>query len=282
MGYRKSKEIQYESIDTSLRNRLWNAIIEIVLTKEDYKSKYYKDIIGLFLKHPIDTYYDKYGRLSITKAHDRIRKSFLYAFEWYDIYDYIEFVLETLREHKDRIDYGWKNRFTNQINEILEEEVSAYRIIKGIVTPISNEEEVNVIEQAFNNPFENIRNQIKQSLLHLSDRKNPDYRNSIKEAISAVEALSGIITKNKNPKLGQALKIIEEKIGLHPALKNAFSNLYGYTSDADGIRHALMEESNLQQEDALFMLITCSAFINYIIEKARKNNIDLLEEKKNM
>ena len=62
------------------------------------------------------------------------------------------------------------------------------------------------------------------------------------------------------------LRLIEKKGILHQALKKAFSALYGYTSDADGIRHALLDESTLTKADARFMLISCSAFVNYLKE----------------
>jgi hypothetical protein len=73
------------------------------------------------------------------------------------------------------------------------------------------------------------------------------------------------------------LKIVENKVGLHGALKKGFSSLYGYTSSADGIRHALglLEEPNLSFEDAKFMLVSCSAFINYLVSKASKAGISL-------
>jgi hypothetical protein len=51
--------------------------------------------------------------------------------------------------------------------------------------------------------------------------------------------------------------------------------MYGYTSDAQGIRHALMDEPNLSFEDAKFMLVSCSAFVNYLIAKAAKAGISL-------
>jgi hypothetical protein len=75
--------------------------------------------------------------------------------------------------------------------------------------------------------------------------------------------------------LSQAIKVITDKIELHPDLKEAFYKLYGYTSDAKGIRHSLMEKPDLDFEDAKFMLVTCSAFSNYLKEKARKAEIKL-------
>ena len=99
----------------------------------------------------------------------------------------------------------------------------------------------------------------------LSEKEKPDYRNSIKESISAVESLCKKISENDKATLGAALTTLEKRGILHPALKSAFSSLYGYTNDANGIRHSLLQESNLTSADARFMLISCSAFINYVI-----------------
>jgi hypothetical protein len=122
-------------------------------------------------------------------------------------------------------------------------------------------------------PFKPVNAHLKKALDLLSDRKKPDYRNSIKESISAVEAICNLITSNTKATLGQALKEIEEKAKLHSALKKAFNSLYGYTSDAEGIRHALLDESSLDFEDAKFMLVSCSGFINYLKVKASKTGI---------
>jgi hypothetical protein len=75
--------------------------------------------------------------------------------------------------------------------------------------------------------------------------------------------------------LSPALDAIEAKTTLHSALKEAFKKLYGYTSDAQEIRHALTDEPNLDIEDAKFMLVSCSAFVNYLVVKAQKAGIAL-------
>jgi hypothetical protein len=113
---------------------------------------------------------------------------------------------------------------------------------------------------------------MRLALDHLSDRASPNYRDSIKESVSAVEAICSIIDGSKAT-LGTALKKIKDKIGLHSALEEAFSKLYGYASNADGIRHALLDESNLDFEDAKFMLVACSGFINYLVVKGQKAGI---------
>jgi len=77
-----------------------------------------------------------------------------------------------------------------------------------------------------------------------------------------------IMTNDPKAKLGDALKNLE-KLGvkLHPALQIAFDKLYGYTSNEGGIRHCLLEQSTIYFEDAKFMLVSCSAFVNLL--KAR-------------
>ena len=145
------------------------------------------------------------------------------------------------------------------------------------LAPITSEIEINEIKTALSNTdkFFTTSEHINKTLEHFSNKINPDYRNSIKESISAVEATCCIICGSENATLSQALKAIEKSnaIELHHALKSSFDKLYGYTSDGDGIRHALSSESNLSEEDARFMLISCSAFTNYLIVKYNKKQI---------
>jgi hypothetical protein len=59
------------------------------------------------------------------------------------------------------------------------------------------------------------------------------------------------------------------QVGLHPALEKAFLSLYGYSSDEDGIRHPILDDpSSVGFDEAKFMLVACSAFVNFLIAKA--------------
>jgi hypothetical protein len=44
--------------------------------------------------------------------------------------------------------------------------------------------------------------------------------------------------------------------------------LYGYTSDDSGIRHAILDQPTVGFDEAKFMIVSCSAFVNYLIAKA--------------
>jgi hypothetical protein len=98
-----------------------------------------------------------------------------------------------------------------------------------------------------------------------SGSSQPFTTNSIKESISAVESTVKLIAKDDKATLGYLLK----RMGLHPALEKGFAAIYGYTSDADGIRHGLMDQPTLSAADARFFLVVCSAFVNYASGKVR-------------
>lgn len=272
-GYKPVREIiQKESIDDALKNLLWSVLNDYVWKQVKHGNNYsytkYSNISSLInsywiniLKLPNDTI-----PISTSDAIKRIR-SYFFSCEWHEIYSLIE---ETI----DNLPYGFvksKEFFIKAINNALERENSAYRLINHEIIPITSEQEIQSIEQALENTnqYSGVQVHLNQALKLMSDRHNPDYRNSIKESISAVESICKIITQEDKTTLGKALKIIEERYGLHTALKSSLSQLYGYASDGDGIRHAMLEESNLSYIDAKFMLVSCTNFINYLIEKTK-------------
>jgi hypothetical protein len=185
--------------------------------------------------------------------------------EWYKVYDFIEFVAREL----DAVGTGTAERFKDLCNAALRQEVSGYRFVGGRIMPISSEEEMAAIGEALNlgDPFKPVAQHLGAALDKLADRREPDYRNSIKESISAVESMAKLVSGNRGPGLDAALDELAKRTGLHGALKKAFASLYGYTSNAEGIRHALPEEANLSFDDAKFMLVVCSAFVNYVKAK---------------
>ena len=253
-------EIQVDSIDEALLNSLWS-LLELFYwrgTSETTLKNFATHLWFEYFKEPIDTI--PYLWLDI---HEKIREYFFHSL-WWEVYDFIEYVANNFPDEK------LNKEFMEACNEVLEEELSAYRFVGGRITRITTEEEISEIEEALESPVEGVRVHLTTALKLMSDRKSPDYRNSIKESISAVESLCKIIAKDEKATLGRALDIIEKKIGLRKALKRAFDSLYGYTSSAEGIRHALLEEPSLTFEDAKFMLVSCSAFINYLISKASK------------
>lgn len=186
---------------------------------------------------------------------------------WYEILDLIEFIYNYYNIHKN---ITIKNRF-NILIEFLNIEFErhnfAYRLIDGHIVEITSECEIQSIENAINTSTNNVRTHLQEALKKLSPT-TIDYRNSIKESISAVECICREITGEST--LDKSLKKIESKgVTFNSQMKKGLENLYYYTNDADtGIRHALMDDKNAPTADeAIFMLVSCSAFVNYLIKK---------------
>jgi hypothetical protein len=260
-------QLQTDSIDTDLKNSLWTVVHETFLALDDsrysdLKPKFSAVCFRLwidFFKYPIDTLLLERDETVRKGTFSEFLRAWFFKAKWFEIYDILDFLA----------DFEIKG-FVAHCNIFLEREVSAFRFVDNKLTRITSEEEIKEIEDALksDDKYINVKKHLSIALGHLSDRKNPDYRNSIKESISAVEALCIIITGDQKASLGTALKVIEKEHKLHGSLKNAFTSLYGYTSDKSGIRHALTEDSTiLGFDDAKFFLVSCSAFVNYLISK---------------
>jgi len=268
-GLKKPRtEIQVNSMDNALRNRLWN-----VLEVHYIRPMLYSEVIGQSMRNVMVKFYDSYLKQKTDSApynYDSIRqelRTFFSVEDWSTVYDFLEFLVA---HYPDKLT---NEKFMKKCDVVLESELSAYRFVGGLITKVTSKEEISEVEEALETPFKTVNAHIEAALKLMSDKQTPDYRNSIKESISAVEAICRLITNKKNATLGDALDIIEKegKIELHGALKRAFDSLYGYTSSAEGIRHALTEEKvKVDFEEAKFMLVSCSAFVNYLTSKVSK------------
>jgi hypothetical protein len=269
--------LQIDGIDDGLRNRLWN----LICTRFFASVPPFKNIPSNFLSERVDAYrtftnlWHNYFKWRVdTIGHSyidalKVVREYFITSPWYKTYDLLEFLAASMSAQER------KPFFIDPVNEILKEEMSGYRFVSNRIVQITSEEEIVAIEQALALPdsLKPVREHLRQSLTLLADRKAPDYRNSIKESISAIESLGKILAGQPTTTLSPALNAVERKTKLHPALKEAFQKLYGYTSDTQGIRHALLDEPTLDIEDAKFMLVSCSAFVNYLVVKAQKAGI---------
>ena len=96
-----------------------------------------------------------------------------------------------------------------------------------------------------------------------------DWAGSVRESTHAVESVARQLDPEAAKTLGPALKSLERHGVLHPALEDAFSKLYGYTSDQQGIRHALLDQTDARvgQDEAVFMVGACASFASYLWRK---------------
>ena len=193
---------------------------------------------------------------------------------WYKKLDLVEFTIKYLYAfgQKSVQQHRVFKSFVEQLNSEFERLNFAYRVVGTEIVEITSEEEVAAVESAMRDSATNIRTHLIKALELYAQRPKGDYRNSIKESISAVEAYCREITGEST--LGDALKKMNSKgVLIPPMLKVAFEKLYAYTNQPDtGIRHALMDEDGTYSpasEEALFMLVSCSSFINYLNKKLK-------------
>ena len=264
-GFRKVRTaVQREEMDDSLRNGLWNILHGML-----FKDPQFAYGFSVYQPSPLDnlvhSLWLSHFDLPVDEAPQGIEnqiatlRDFFFKARWDQIYDLVGFILAWLKNPQERV---------AEINRVLEAKLSAWRYVSGRFVEITSKAELSTVSDAIEQAdFVGAAQHLTRALELLADRKSPDPRNSIKESISAVESATKQIAGTRKATLEDAIKALEKRGALHPCLKAGFSKLYAYTSDQGGIRHAMLDEPNLTKADALFFLVTCSAFINYLKSK---------------
>lgn len=239
----------YVGVKNALTEYLWCNFLNN--RAEDLYEKFrYGEIIDVF----IDTLFDN-------------------EFPWYSKLDMIEmslvFLFDVYKKNSNLFEES-PSVFEKNINKEFARLNYAYRIVDHYIVEITSEEEIKTVEKAIASNSDNVRVHLTSALELMSKRTNGEYRSSIRESISAVENWCRQYTGEST--LGKALNKLKDKNDvIHPKLRTALEQLYTYTNQEDtGIRHALMvEDGNYtpSMDEAVFMIVTCSAFINYLNSK---------------
>ena len=270
-GFKKvTTSFQIESINEELKNRLWNTIkifyIDPIRTEIGIDERYnIKDEKAFsFIKNIYDGFFKTHEEPKINKRDlkENLKQKY-FKLEWFEVYDFIEFISSIF------YDININKKFQIQTNNVLENESSGYRFIDKYITPIIEDIEIKEIEEALKCSYSGVKKHLSTSLELLSDRESPDYVNSIKESISAVESILNIISGTTNVALNRSMNNLPFEMDKN--FKAGMIKLYSWTSSADGIRHGITgEEIQSAFEEAKYMLVSCSAFINYLIGKQIK------------
>ena len=258
--------IQLNSMDDGLRNGLWDGICIGILNggMNGYDGKLDNGTQALlanriwhnYWKLPLDR-----RPLKSREFMDELRTHFLQC-KWNKAYDLIEFIIENADRKNPNVsrDIDEMEIF---LNRVLERDNSGFRIAGHKFIDIIDSSSISAISEAADQAkYSGASTHIKTAIQLLFNRDGPDYRNSIKESISAVESACRSAVNDPKATLGQILKEMGDKI--HPALRDGISKIYGYTSDQEGIRHAMVDASQVTKADAQLMLTICSGIVNFI------------------
>lgn len=188
---------QREAVDLALRTKLWNALKSMIWDHyqrgpHGHYPEFSQRIDQMIKRLWIHFFNKDLDDLpSFQWAHGRssyeILKDYFFRCEWFEVYDFIEAISQDQSKLLNEKDRGL-------INTVLEEQNAAYRFVGEEIAEITDQQEIKAIEEGLDHPEKPVRTHLEAALRMLSDRESPDYRNSIKESISAVEAACRLVS----------------------------------------------------------------------------------------
>ena len=279
MGFTNAQPIQVDSMDIKLRSDLYNVFylrfLEDCYNNKNSKKKLHDQALRIIWYDFMGKTVDIFDRVTNTSRVDSFTNFFMKA-KFTEIYAFHEYILNTNFGQ----DIFKPEVYKKIINTKLEKNNSAYRYVVDRFINVTNNAEMDAIEDlqstALKNPQLGVRTHLKAAINHLSNTDNPDYRGSIRESITMVESVARYMNP-KSQNLGDALKKLKDREIIGEPLSLGFEKIYGFTNGKNGLRHAHLDPNQVVTEtDARFFLVACSAFTNYLIEKARE--FDLLEK----
>ncbi len=269
-GFIPEKKLQKNGLDEETRNRLWNILFKRFFDVEtrniqfgdemERVRKYCYTIWNCYFKTPADQIPRKYLK-AIRYIKDEVVNIQINQFKPFDL-------VEVILNNKDIFNYSLD--IADEINTILEEEESVYRLFPETMqfAPIYHETDLKNLNDAFErtkSKYDSVYENLENALSAYSDRKENRYRESIVSSIKAVESMVNKISDKSNDKaLTGIIESVGSKINMHDNLVNGLKELYNWSSDT--LRHGKSDKPlEVREPEARYMLLSCSAFINYII-----------------
>ena len=273
-GYESLPEpMQLEELSDDLRREIWNAtreFLESQLQPNAYRRVYFtkeacrfiERVLGKLLKKPEDEINTSYQNV-INPLKQVILKG-----NFNKILDFVQFMVN---------DSTYGEKLVTPIGESFERCAAAYYLDMSRhpykFFPRSNKAQGEATQESIktirDRGMKGAETHLRQAAEHINAQR---FAEAIKDSIHAVESVARQIDP-KSKTLGPALNSLENA-GLikHPALKEAFSKLYGYTSDEQGIRHALLDKNSpdVGLDEAMFMFGACASFAAYLVNKHHK------------
>ena len=261
--------LKLEQLPSKARTHIWNVFYLFINTTKEYGAWNTAYVGGvwreiLYAKHihhdnlPLDEWDGSF------KHHKQLLRRSVEKLPFNQVFDLIQFVIRRSQCPQEFID---------QMKGVFASSRLAYTIDETppptIIPAVTEAEGDAIIESLQTLGLAGLDG----SAAHLRNAaeciNGSDWAGSIRESIHAVESVARRLDPNASGTLGPALASLEKHQALHPALKGAFLKLYGYTSDEQGVRHALLDQSsaNVGMDEAVFMLGACASFASYLWRK---------------
>ena len=213
------------------------------------------DLHVLFFRKPVDTFD------SGTSENKQRLNVFIQRTKIGELFNLVEFFVR----HP-----GCSGELKRELADAFATARAAYRVFDNkYIAAIGTEEQAAAFERAIADAEAKNATAVRKQLIAAGvGLRNSDWAGSLRESIHAVEAMAVRLAPGTDT-LGEALKVLEQRGHLHGGLKAAFSSLYGYSSNEEGVRHALVfgDEAQVDEADAMFMLGACASFVSYLLAR---------------
>ncbi len=264
---------QLEELDQETRVALWNIVFQNLreLQQTQASGDVYRKVTSAVWVYDFIKPRDEEPRENIVwgLVKERIQNG-----DWFLVMDFLESFVNHLADSGSWQSADLSQSAAESFNALFQSNLVGYRFVGQTLVTFDSEIEVEALNQGLKDsiPAIGANAHLKRAIELFSDRKSPDYANSVKESISAIEALlrqlTGVGTFGK-----AILQLKPAGLDIHPGLTSAWSKMYGWASEAEGIRHGGEKPSEVSQALAKYVLVSSSAFISLICEEARSKKL---------
>jgi hypothetical protein len=235
--------------------------------------------------------YDESRVASLKQAKDDAEMG-LDALSWDKAYDFCE----RLHSHLARdVGHYWNDEFqlqtpkaevqtlsADELQRLFAEEGLAFELTEGLVRRRGRKHTVDVTTRAqvvLGDPrLGGSRRHYDKALQFFRSPSKPDYKNTVKEAVCAVEAAGkALFPRAKAATLGDLAKwfLSTNDVAVPKALVNTITGIYGYRSGGDGVGHGGASGGSATAEVAEYVLAVCASQIIYLVDLSNSHEKDV-------
>jgi hypothetical protein len=197
---------------------------------------------------------------------------------WDQVYTFCERTYDKLLTpiERDINEYGVsieevRNYFSQEINQLIEEENLAYHFIDGFFERIGRAQTQKAVERVgsvLSDPrLEKVKTFFNKARKYFDARPKPDLENCVKDSLCALEAAVEILTSK--PVSKDFERTIKQLEGNNPKqipvpIAQSMIKLYTYRGSGQGVAHAALQGNRVAPEEAELVLSMTADYITYL------------------
>jgi len=189
--------------------------------------------------------------------------SLLHKMEWYQVYDVIESLADFFETR------GKAQQYESLMKSGFRRLGIGWQLKDGILQTRGDEvfeESLKIAQEKLEESrFAIARKELKEAIMDLSKRPEPDLRGTIQHSMGALESVAREITGDRKKTLGEILKFHPEIVP--KPLDEALSKMWGYASEF--ARH-VREDRDIERKEVQLILGISSTIITYLIESVEE------------